>query len=131
MGVDVLATEGAISKDSTGVIRSPRINPLRAKFFRGNKNMYLNFMSSLHIDTTQAVEILLEVRQECAYFTWSISWVLMSWRRKEPGHHNHDINYVEPNYFSPRTLRVLIKVSTSYLYHRIICVAKFDLSFVD
>ena len=26
------------------------INPLHAKFFRGNKNIYLHFMSHLHID---------------------------------------------------------------------------------
>ena len=29
------------------------INPLHAKFFRGNKNIYLHFMSFLHIDMTQ------------------------------------------------------------------------------
>ena len=34
------------------------INPLRVKFFRGNKNIYLHFMSFLHIDMTQVVEIL-------------------------------------------------------------------------
>ena len=33
------------------------LNPLRAKFFRENINMYLHFVSFLHIDTTQ-------VRQE-------------------------------------------------------------------
>ena len=31
-------------------------------------------------------EILPHVRQELTYSTWSISWVLMFWRRKEPGH---------------------------------------------
>ena len=34
------------------------INPLRAKFFRGNINIYLHFVSFLHIDTTQVVEVL-------------------------------------------------------------------------
>ena len=34
------------------------INPLRAKFFRGNINIYLHFVSFLHIDTMQVVEIL-------------------------------------------------------------------------
>ena len=34
------------------------INALRAKFFRRNKNICLHFMSFLHIDMTQIVEIL-------------------------------------------------------------------------
>ena len=62
------------------------INPLHAKFFRGNKNIYLHFMSLLHIDMTQVVEILPKVRQDLTYPTQSISWVLMSWRHKELGH---------------------------------------------
>ena len=33
-------------------------NPVRAKFFRGNINTYLHFVSFLHIDTTQVGEIL-------------------------------------------------------------------------
>ena len=45
------------------------VNPLRAKFFRGNINIYLHFVSFLHIDTTQVVEILPQVRQESAYST--------------------------------------------------------------
>ena len=38
------------------------LDPLHAKFFRGNKNIYLFFMSFLHIDMTQVVEILPQVR---------------------------------------------------------------------
>ena len=38
-------------------------------------------MSFLHIDATQVVEILPQIRQKPAYSTWSISWLLMSWRR--------------------------------------------------
>ena len=34
------------------------INPLRAKFFRGNIKIYLHFVSFLHIDMTHVVEIL-------------------------------------------------------------------------
>ena len=34
------------------------INTLRAKFFRGNINIYLHFVSFLHIDATQVFEIL-------------------------------------------------------------------------
>ena len=44
-------------------------NPLRAIFFRENSNIYLHFMSFLHIDITQAVEILPQARQELNYFT--------------------------------------------------------------
>ena len=62
------------------------LNPLRAKFFRGNRNIYLYFMSFLQIDMTQGVEIIPQIRQEPTYSTRSISWLLMSWRRKEPGH---------------------------------------------
>ena len=39
------------------------VNPLRAKFFRGNIDMYLHFVSFLHIGTTQVVEILPQIRQ--------------------------------------------------------------------
>ena len=38
-------------------------------------------MSFLHIDATQVVEILPQIRQEPAYSTWSISWLLMSRQR--------------------------------------------------
>ena len=69
-----------------GITRSQCVNPLHAKFFRRNKNIYLHFMSFLHIDMTQVVEILPQVRQGPTYSTESVSWVLMSWWRKEPGH---------------------------------------------
>ena len=124
------------------------INPLRANFFRWSRNLHLPFMSFIHFDLTQVVEILPHVRQgptslhwrhneyvgvsnhqpqgcllnrllrrgskktsklrvtgvwiprtngqlrgKCFHLmtsssraTYSISWVLMSWRRKEPGH---------------------------------------------
>ena len=39
------------------------INPLRAKFFRGNINIYLHFMSFLHIDLAQVLKILPQVRE--------------------------------------------------------------------
>ena len=45
------------------------INPLRAKFFRGNINIYLHFVSFLYIDTTQVVEIIPQIRQEPTYST--------------------------------------------------------------
>ena len=45
------------------------VNPLRAKFFRGNINIYLHFVSYLHIDKARVVEILPQIRQEPAYST--------------------------------------------------------------
>ena len=45
------------------------VNPLDAKFFRGNIYIYLHFVSFLHIDTTEVVEILPQIRQEPTYFT--------------------------------------------------------------
>ena len=45
------------------------INPLRAIFFRENINIYLHFMSFLHTNKTQVVEIPPRVRQEPAYST--------------------------------------------------------------
>ena len=43
------------------------INPLRAKFFRGNINIYLHFMSLLHIDLTQVLQMLPQVRPGPTY----------------------------------------------------------------
>ena len=44
-----------------------KVNPLRAKLFKGNKNMYLHFMSFLHIDLTQVLKILPQVRPGPTY----------------------------------------------------------------
>ena len=55
-------------------------------FFRENINIYLHFMSFLHIDLTQVLKTLPQVREGPTYSIESISWLLMSWRRKEPGH---------------------------------------------
>ena len=43
------------------------INPLRAIFLRDNINIYLYFMSFLHTNNTQVVEIPPRVRQGPAY----------------------------------------------------------------
>ena len=48
---------------------SSSINLLRAKFVRGNIDLYLHFVSFLQIDTTQVVEILPQIRQEPTYST--------------------------------------------------------------
>ena len=44
-------------------------NPLRAKFFRGNINIYLHFISLLHIDKTHVLKILPQVRPGPTYST--------------------------------------------------------------
>ena len=75
-----LAIEGTI------IMNEVSINSLGAKFCRGNINTYLHFMSLLHIDMTQVLKILPQVRAVSTYFTLSISRLLMSWRREEPGH---------------------------------------------
>ena len=94
-----------VSELSMDNIQWDDINPLRDKFVRGNKNVYLRFMSSFHIDMTKVVEIFRQVRQEFTYFTWSISRVLMSWRHKKPGHQQP---WYSPCWteFGSRTLRV-------------------------
>ena len=43
--------------------------PVSAKFFSGNKNVYQASMSFLHIDMTQVVEILPQIKQELTYST--------------------------------------------------------------
>ena len=45
------------------------LNPLRAKFFRGNINIYLHFMALLNIDMTQVLKILPQVRPGPTYST--------------------------------------------------------------
>ena len=45
------------------------LNPLRAKICRGNKNLYSNSKSFLHIDMAQVVEILPPIRQGPTYST--------------------------------------------------------------
>ena len=45
------------------------VNPLRAKFFRGDINIYLYFMSFLHTNKTRVIEIPPRVREGPAYST--------------------------------------------------------------
>ena len=54
------------------------INPLRAKFFWGNLNIYLHFMAILHTDLTRVLKTLPQVRKRPTYSIQSISWLLMS-----------------------------------------------------
>ena len=79
--------------------------------------MCLHFISFLHTDMTQVVEILPRIRQEFTNSTESISWVLMFWRRRSQGIGIHDIDYIEPEEFGPHTIKVLINiVHASHLY---------------
>ena len=76
--------------------------PLHSKLFWGNINIYLHFMSLLHIDMTQVVEILPCVRQgpTCSIH---IQYLGFWWPgdAKSRGISNHDIYYVEPDCFGP------------------------------
>ena len=45
------------------------LNLLRTKFSEETKNQHLHFMSFLHIDMTQVVEILPQIVQELPYST--------------------------------------------------------------
>ena len=45
------------------------VNPLRAKFFWGDINIYLHIILFLHIDMTQVAEILPKIRQGPTHFT--------------------------------------------------------------
>ena len=58
--VDLFGAGSPLTPTKVGV----KINPLCAKFFRRNKNIYLHFMSFLHIDMTEEVEIIPQGRQE-------------------------------------------------------------------
>ena len=51
------------SNESLWKLHHTNFNPLRAKFFRGNINIYLYFVSFLHTNKTQVVEIPPRVRQ--------------------------------------------------------------------
>ena len=61
--------QNIVCKMSPILLRPQFVSPLRAIFSRGNINIYLHFVSFLHIDTTQVVEILPQIRQEPTYST--------------------------------------------------------------
>ena len=62
----VVVTQYNWKNNNTGVVKHNNdidrgsINPLDTKLFRRNMNMYLQFISFLHIDMAQVVELLLE-----------------------------------------------------------------------
>ena len=60
---------------TNGLLSSPRtyiIQPLRATSFIENIEMHLQFISFLHTDIVQVVEIFPRARQELTYFTVKI-----------------------------------------------------------
>ena len=52
---------------STDSNPTSRIDPVCAKFFRRNRNIYFHFMSFFHIDMVEVDEIIPQVRQELTY----------------------------------------------------------------
>ena len=46
-----------------------KVNSLHAKFFRGNINMYLHFVSFIHTDMPKIIEVLPRIRAGLTYFT--------------------------------------------------------------
>ena len=71
-----------ITSIKTGI----EIGGLCSKFiFKKHKNIFL-FLSVLNTKVDQAVEILPCVAQGAIYPAWLMQWLLMDWRRKEPGH---------------------------------------------
>ena len=68
----------------------------RVKFFRGKINIYLHFVSYHHIDTTQVVEILPQIRQEptILYSQYHGCWCPGDVRSQ--GINSHDIDLVKP-----------------------------------
>ena len=62
------------------------INPCLAEFNLENLKSYLHYLQFLNTYMEQVVEILLGGRPGPVYPVWSISWLLMAWRCKEPKH---------------------------------------------
>ena len=60
-------SENYVTVATQNIHLSQIVNPLRAKFFRGNINIYLHFVSFLHIDLTQVLKILPQVREGPTY----------------------------------------------------------------
>ena len=63
------------------------VNHCHAELCLENMKLYLHFVSLLNIEMAQVIEIFPCERQGPVYPAKSISWLLMTWRRKEPGHH--------------------------------------------
>ena len=78
MNADALVMQGARASAAVVLplfhpnipVSEPKgVNPLRAKFYKEDINIYLHFMSLLHIDMTQVVKNLPQVRPGPTYST--------------------------------------------------------------
>ena len=58
-----IGSDNGLLTDGAQPLPEPMLTPLRAKFFRRNKNIHLHVMSFLHTDVTQVVEIEPEHQQ--------------------------------------------------------------------
>ena len=63
-------------------------SPLHAKFFRGNINiiLYLHYVIPPHCHETGSWNPSSSNPRIYLFYIVNISWLLMTWRRKEPGH---------------------------------------------
>ena len=77
------------------------------------KMPYLKFISFLHTDMTQVFEIFPHVRQEITLLHSKFHGCWGRGKAKIQGINNHDIDFVEPEYFGPHTLRVSVFTNTS------------------
>ena len=69
MKSEVFILSYCLGLGNKSIVYTAYFNPSRAKFFRENINIYLHFMSFLHINKTQVVEIPPWVKQGPAYST--------------------------------------------------------------
>ena len=72
------------------------ISPLCAKFFRGNINIYLQFVSFLHIDTAQVVEILPQKNKNLPILRTQYHGCWCPGDVRSQGISSHDIDLVKP-----------------------------------
>ena len=101
--------------DNTRLVHSADINHcttsiltlLVLNFFWENFKMYLRFLSFPNTDMTQTGEMFPLGRQRPGCPTESIPWLLMSWRRKEPGHQQPWYWLNSPG-FNTRRVKLLI-----------------------
>ena len=86
-----------VDQDALCCFCSKNESTLWVLFFRGNKSIYLHFVSFINIDMTQAVEILSQVRQELTYSSqYHQCWCPGNVRSQ--GISNHDIDLLKPRY---------------------------------
>ena len=69
MHLDTAVCNTALEVRKPVITMGSHINPLRAIFSRENININVHFVSYLHFDMTQVVEILPQIRQEPTYST--------------------------------------------------------------